>query len=49
MDVFDAILSRRTIKEFKPDPANRKVYDKLFREFVNIYKQNRAMYKRLNS
>ncbi len=35
--------------EFKPNPANRKVYDKLFREFVNIYKHNKAMYKRLNS
>ncbi len=45
-DIPDLIEYRN---EFKPDPANRKVYDKLFREFVNIYKQNKAMYKRLNS
>jgi xylulokinase len=34
---------------FEPDPSNRKIYDELFREFVNIYRQNKAMYRRLNS
>jgi xylulokinase len=34
---------------FEPDPSNRRIYDELFREFVNIYKQNKAMYKRLNN
>ncbi|NIQ37648.1 MAG: xylulose kinase [Proteobacteria bacterium] len=33
---------------FKPDPGNRKIYDELFREFLNIYKSNRKIYKRLN-
>jgi xylulokinase len=33
---------------FNPNPDNRKIYDELFREFVNIYKQNKAMYRRLN-
>jgi len=33
---------------FKPNPAHRKVYDKLFKEFVGIYRNNRAMYRRLN-
>jgi xylulokinase len=33
---------------FDPDPANREVYDRLFREFVGIYRNNRAMYQRLN-
>lgn len=33
---------------FKPNPANRKVYDRLFAEFVRIYRNNRAMYRRLN-
>ena len=33
---------------YKPNPENRKIYDELFQEFVNIYKNNRKMYKRLN-
>ncbi|GAG92445.1 unnamed protein product, partial [marine sediment metagenome] len=33
---------------FKPNPENRAVYDKLFNEFVNIYKIMKKTYKRLN-
>lgn len=33
---------------YKPDPENRKIYDKLYREFLNLYKQNKKIYKRLN-
>ena len=33
---------------FEPDPKNRRIYDELFREFVEIYNQNRPMFKRLN-
>ncbi|MCX5851486.1 MAG: FGGY-family carbohydrate kinase [Deltaproteobacteria bacterium] len=33
---------------FSPDPAHRSRYDELFREFLAIYKNNRAMYRRLN-
>ena len=33
---------------YKPDPENAKLYDELFEEFLAIYKNNRAMYKRLN-
>lgn len=33
---------------FDPDSANRDVYDRLFREFTGIYRNNRAMYRRLN-
>jgi xylulokinase len=33
---------------FHPNPANRKIYDELFREFVNIYRNNKSIYKRLN-
>ncbi len=36
-------------KSFIPNPDNRKIYDTLFNEFVTIYKNNKAMYKRLNS
>lgn len=33
---------------FKPNPDNRAVYDKLFKEFVNIYNANKNIYNRLN-
>ncbi len=35
-------------KVFEPNPDNRTIYDKLFAEFLNIYKNNIKMYKRLN-
>jgi len=35
-------------KEFTPNPENRKIYDKLFAEYVNIYKVMGKTYKRLN-
>ena len=33
---------------FTPNPENRKIYDKLFKEYLNIYKIMRKTYKRLN-
>jgi xylulokinase len=33
---------------FAPQATHRAVYDELFREFRAVYKQNRAMYRRLN-
>ncbi|MCP4762235.1 MAG: xylulose kinase [archaeon] len=36
-------------KVFEPNPDNREVYDKLFKEFVQIYKKNNKIYRRLNS
>ena len=35
-------------RTFEPDPRNRAVYDELFREFVNLYKANKAIFARLN-
>jgi xylulokinase len=35
-------------KVFKPEPARRQLYDELFAEFLHIYRNNRAMYLRLN-
>ncbi|WP_426731748.1 xylulokinase [Myxococcus faecalis] len=35
-------------RTFEPDPANRALYDELFREFVNLYKSNKAIFARLN-
>ena len=33
---------------FEPNPDHRHLYDTMFREFKNIYKQNKAWYKRMN-
>jgi len=33
---------------FSPNPDNRAIYDELYKEFLNIYKNNKAMYSRLN-
>jgi xylulokinase len=33
---------------FEPNPENRELYDSLFKEFLNIYKNNKSMHKRLN-
>jgi xylulokinase len=34
--------------EYQPNPDHRELYDKLFAEFVNLYKQSRRIYERLN-
>ena len=33
---------------YTPNPENRKIYDELYCEFINIYKANRKIYRRLN-
>jgi len=33
---------------FEPNPDNQKAYDELFNEFLEIYKNNKAMFRRLN-
>lgn len=38
----------RTEATFTPNPANREIYDRLFKEFRGFYKSNRKMYVRLN-
>jgi len=46
---FDDIPELIKIKKvYKPDQKNRKIYDLLFKEFTGIYKQNKAMFRRLN-
>jgi len=35
-------------REFEPDSENRQLYDRLFGEFKNIYKQNKKWYARMN-
>ncbi len=46
---FDDIPNRiRIAYTYQPDPANRTIYDELFKEFVNIYKRNQSIFARLN-
>ncbi len=33
---------------FRPNPDTRRTYDNLFREFLQVYRNNRRMYRRLN-
>jgi xylulokinase len=35
-------------KTFIPNPDNRKLYDILYKEFLNLYKKHKAMCRRLN-
>jgi len=44
-DVPSRVTSART---YEPDPANVGVYDELYREFVNLYKQTKQIHRRLN-
>ncbi len=46
---FDEIPQKVQFKGlYKPNPENRALYDKLFREFVQFYQNNKGSYKRLN-
>ncbi|HLF02215.1 MAG TPA: FGGY-family carbohydrate kinase, partial [Anaerolineales bacterium] len=46
---FDDIAARVEIANtYHPNPANRKIYDALFKEFLNIYQSNKRIYGRLN-
>ena len=46
---FDDIPSRtRIANTYQPDPANRRIYDELYGEFVSIYKRNKRIHARLN-
>ena len=47
---FDQVSALIEIEAvFKPQAENRKIYDMLYREFIQVYKNNKAMYKRLNA
>jgi len=46
---FDDIHKNIAVNHvFEPNPAHRLIYDELFAEFLNIYKNNKSMYARLN-
>lgn len=44
-DIPDHIQVAET---YEPYPENKKIYDELYREFLNLYKKNRKIYARLN-
>ena len=44
-DIPGAVATAGT---FEPDPSTAAVYDELFREFVNLYKQTKQIHRRLN-
>ncbi|MFX1567144.1 MAG: FGGY-family carbohydrate kinase [Promethearchaeota archaeon] len=44
----DAIPMIKVRKNFIPNTDNKKKYDTLFNEYVNIYKRNKKMFKSLN-
>ena len=47
---FDDIPKLTKIrKTFHPNPDNRKTYDEFFNIFIRLYKQNKSLYRRLNS
>jgi xylulokinase len=48
ISVADIGRNMRVTRTFDPQPAHRSTYDELYREFRATYKQNRAMYRRLN-
>ena len=47
-DFSEAIPMIKVNRAFKPNLENKKIYDKLFGEFLKIYKRNKNMFKNLN-
>ncbi len=47
-DFSDAISLIKIKQNFTPNPDNKKIYTKLFTEYMKIYKRNKAMFKHLN-
>jgi len=46
---FDDVTDRvKIITQYTPNPEYRGLYDELYSEFLEIYKQNRAIFARLN-
>jgi len=36
-------------REFTPNEKNTALYDRMFKEFITIYKKNKDIFRRLNS
>ena len=49
LNEFSAAIPLIKVKKvFTPNLENKKIYDKLFNEYVNIYKRNKKMFNNLN-
>lgn len=49
IDSYESIADHiRVDKTFTPNPANRELYEQRFREFKNLYRQNKKWFKRMN-
>jgi len=35
-------------RTYQPDPGNRRIYDRLYHQFLALYKRNKPVFKRLN-
>jgi xylulokinase len=44
-DIADRVEIAQT---YQPNPENRKIYDRLYRQFLTLYKRNKPIFKRLN-
>jgi xylulokinase len=44
-DIADHVEIART---YQPDPKNRNIYDRLYGQFLALYKRNKPIFKRLN-
>lgn len=47
-DFSEAIKLIKIKNIFTPNPNNKKIYNKLFSEYIKIYKRNKKMFKNLN-
>ena len=47
-DFSDAIPLIKVKKIFTPNTDNKEIYEKIFKEYVNIYRRNKKMFKNLN-
>ncbi len=46
---FEDFAGGQIRETFRPDPANRRIYDQLFDEFLSYYRRNRRAWARLNT
>ena len=49
IDVSDISTAVDVCRTYEPDPSTAAVYDELYAEFVNLYKDTKAIHRRLNS
>jgi len=48
LSVDDIAGHVQIVRTYQPDPENRRTYDRLYRQFLALYKRNRPVFKRLN-